>query len=290
MTEPHIFTLTGNLLAERTMEFASWEPGRTHRATRESFQVGGKGINVSKMLNRLGAPNTALCFSGGATGAECESWLQARGFGYRSFTSRTPTRAGLVVRGGKHAETTFLGQDMPPDPAALREAAGYLDEQADGQVLVLCGSFPGWPRPGFDPMRAAIARWTHRGEVVADTYGPPLVWSMAEPIELIKVNASELRGVGFAPEEALPDSPSRWVVTDGPRSIRIRDAGEAEKTLEPPRVHEASATGSGDVLLACMLHGVYHLKMTLREAVAFGMPYATANAAHPGIAEWDGPP
>ena len=54
MSTPHVFTLTGNLLAERTFQFASWEPGRTQRATGESFQVGGKGINVSKMLNRLG--------------------------------------------------------------------------------------------------------------------------------------------------------------------------------------------------------------------------------------------
>jgi 3'-phosphoadenosine 5'-phosphosulfate (PAPS) 3'-phosphatase len=52
---PHIFTLTGNLLAERTLTFDAWAPGRTQRATAESFQVGGKGINVAKMLARLGA-------------------------------------------------------------------------------------------------------------------------------------------------------------------------------------------------------------------------------------------
>jgi fructose-1-phosphate kinase PfkB-like protein len=66
---PHIVTLTGNLLAERTLNFDTWTPGQTQRATSESFQVGGKGINVAKMLRRLGAPCTALCFSGGATGA-----------------------------------------------------------------------------------------------------------------------------------------------------------------------------------------------------------------------------
>jgi 1-phosphofructokinase len=66
---PHIFTLTGNLLAETTLEFASWSPGKTQRASGETFQVGGKGINVSKMLTRLGAANTALCFTGGAAGS-----------------------------------------------------------------------------------------------------------------------------------------------------------------------------------------------------------------------------
>jgi hypothetical protein len=81
---PHIFTLTGNLLAERTLDFERWQPGETQRARRESFQVGGKGINVSKMLNRLGSPNTALCFVGGAPGAECAAWLETRGFSFRT--------------------------------------------------------------------------------------------------------------------------------------------------------------------------------------------------------------
>jgi hypothetical protein len=44
---PHIFTLTGNLLAERTLTFPAWSAGRTQRATAETFQVGGKGINMS---------------------------------------------------------------------------------------------------------------------------------------------------------------------------------------------------------------------------------------------------
>eukprot|EP01034_Spumella_vulgaris_P015204 gene15204-19416_t len=95
---PHIFTLTGNLLAERTLTFAAWAPGRTQRATGESFQVGGKGINVSKMLSRLGAPNTALCFTGGPSGDECFAWLHASGRAFHPFPTSTPTRTGTVVR------------------------------------------------------------------------------------------------------------------------------------------------------------------------------------------------
>src|SRR4051812_33795949 len=117
--EPHIFTLTGNLLAERTLEFDRWSPGRTQRATRETFQVGGKGVNVAKMLTRLGVPNTALCFIGGTPGAECEQWLRERHFNFRAFGTASPTRVGTVVRdaSGAHSETTFLGPDVPPDAA-----------------------------------------------------------------------------------------------------------------------------------------------------------------------------
>src|SRR5688572_11183380 len=40
------FTLTCNLLAETTYTFDAWTPGATQRARDETFQVGGKGINV----------------------------------------------------------------------------------------------------------------------------------------------------------------------------------------------------------------------------------------------------
>lgn len=291
---PHIHTFTGNLLAERTLEFDTWAPGQTQRARRESFQVGGKGVNVSKMLTRLGAANTALCFLGGAPGAECEAWLRARGFALKAFATDQPTRSGTVVRGGGHAETTFLGPDVPPSAAAVRACAEYLDALPAGQVLAVCGSIPGWAGSEFDPLRAALERWLARGILAADTYGPPLAWLAARPLQLIKINATELRTLGYAAESAGETlaaidrhSPARrWIVTDGPGAVWFRDAAEAPARLLPPPVPEVSATGSGDVLHAALLASLFRDGCTLAEAVAWAIPLAAANAAHPGIAEF----
>ncbi len=289
-SSPHIFTLTGNLLAERTLTFAAWAPGKTQRATAESFQVGGKGINVSKMLTRLGAPNTALCFTGGPSGEECFQWLRATGRAFHPFPSSTPTRTGTVVRAPGQPETTFLGTDAPPDAFALHACAAFLDAQPSGQVLALCGSFPGWSSPDFDPLRAALIRWLARGILVADTYGPPLAWFIAQPLALIKINADELRAL--APDLAhLPAhaAAQRWIITDGPNPIQIRDSAGTLSSATPPAIHEASATGSGDVFLACILHAWFHLGFDLPAAVNFALPYAAANAAHPGVAEFPEP-
>ncbi len=296
---PHIYTLTGNLLAERTLTFDTWTAGKTQRARSESFQVGGKGINVSKMLTRLRAPNTALCFTGGAAGAECVEWLAARSVPFGSFPTSTSTRVGLVIRthlsgsahAPSHSETTFLGPDSAPDATAVRACADFLDAQPAGQILALCGSFPGWATPAFDPLRPAFTRWLARGTLAADTYGPPLAWAASQPLALIKINADELRA--FAPDLAhLPPSTAtahRWVVTDGPRAVMLRDADGTLATLTPPPVREVSATGSGDVLFACVLHGLFARQLSLRDAVADALPYAAANAAHPAIAEFPEP-
>ncbi|HVU24402.1 MAG TPA: PfkB family carbohydrate kinase [Opitutus sp.] len=291
---PHLFTLTGNLLAERTLEFAAWSAGRTQRAVRESFQVGGKGINVSKMLNRLGLANTALCFTGRAPGAECKAWLRTHGIAFRGFSTPVPTRCGTVVRVPGQPETTFLGPDAAPHPGALRACADFLDAQPDGGLLAVCGSLPGWPSADYDPLRAALDRWLARGLLVADTYGPPLAWFAARALPLVKINAVELRTLfdsAASTESALAAAAAsspvrRWVVSDGPNAVWFRDETGAPAALSPPPVREISPTGSGDVLHAAIVKSLFVDGHPLREAVARALPLAAANAAHPGVAEF----
>lgn len=294
-----IFTLTFNLLAERTLTFERWSPGRTQRATGESFQVGGKGINVVKMLKRLGAPPaTALCFTGGATGDECEDWLRKNGLRHTCFAAASATRAGTVIRTRGAPETTFLGPDVPIDARAIRMCAKFLRRRASGSLLALCGSVPGWESPDFDPLRQILSDWNRHGLLVADTYGPPLAWMASQPLTLLRVNRTELLSLfpdaGSAPTSTLLKEARRkfsvscWVVSDGPSRVWVMDEDGVPASLKPPRVREISATGSGDVMLACILHARFCRGMGWKDAVAWAIPQAAANAAHPGIAEFPG--
>ncbi len=294
---PHLFTLTGNLLAERTLEFTDWQIGRTQRAVREVFHTRGKGVNVSNMLTRLGAPTTALIFAGGASGAESEAWLRQRGIAYRVFATLAPSRTGTVIWSDRQPETTFLGPDVPPDAAAIAACVAWLDTQADGQVLALCGSFPGWNDASFDPLRAALERWAHRGVLVADAYGPPLVWLAQLPLALVKINRQEFDA--FRPgagdmavrlQQVVANLPVKtWIVTDGPGSLWLALPGETPREFRPPVLREVSPTGSGDVFLAALLHGRWCHHLAWPEAIAHALPYAAANAAHPGVADFELP-
>ena len=298
---PPLITLTANLLAERTLEFDSWIMGKTQRARAESFQVGGKGINVSKMLNRLGAPNTALCFSGGATGAECEAWLRERGFAFRALATSRPTRTGTVVRSRGQTETTFLSVDLPPDTAALRACVDFLEAQPSGTVLAICGSLPGWETADFDGLRDVLHRWPERGSLVVDTHGAPLAWFANETAAFIRVNRGEILPLFSADEQKLSSGEllhlardrfraRRWAVTDGRAPVWFAGEVGDPESIPLPRVIEVSPTGSGDVMLACVLHGRFNRGLSWRDAVAAALPYAAANAAHAGIAEFPEPP
>ena len=298
---PQIHTLTGNLLWEQTLEFRDWAPGRTQRAASVHFQVGGKGINVSRMLNRLGSANTALCFPGGLSGSACTTWLKESKITFRAFPAAGATRVGTVVRGGSRPETTFLGPDVSPGKAALRACAAYLDGRPDGDILAISGSLPGWDTSDFDPLRAALERWARRATLVADTYGAPLAWLVERPVELVKINRDEFDafsagwGAGGRLAARLRDARHRfrarsWVVTDGGGPVAFIDGSDAAGRVVPPAVREVSPTGSGDVLLACILHARTRLGLALGDAVAYAAPFAAANAADPGIAEFPWPP
>jgi fructose-1-phosphate kinase PfkB-like protein len=300
---PPILTLTGNLLLEHTLEFPGWKAGQTQRATTESIQVGGKGINVSKMLHRLGAPNTALAFAGGSAGRACEEWLTARNFSFRLFPTTAPTRRGTVVRdaSGSQKETTFLGPDVAPEAAAVRACVAFLEAQPTGTVLAIGGSLPGWDSVEFDPLRDLLHRWPERGSLVVDTYGPPLAWFIDRAAALIRINRTELETLCAPGERKLSSGELllklrdrgralRWAVTDGPGPVWFLAEHNDPETLTGPVVREVSATGSGDVMLACTLFGRFHRGLSWRDAVAWSLPYAAANAAHAGVAEFPDPP
>lgn len=295
---PTLYTLTGNLLWERTLEFTSWSPGKTQRAQSETVQVGGKGINVSRMLNRLGAPTVALCFAGGSSGADCLEWLTTKGIPHHAFRCAIATRAGTVVRCSAQPETTFLGPDAAPDAAAWIACAAYLDALPDGQVLALCGSFPGWSTTAAEPLRAALNRWSTRGILTADTYGPPLTWALQQPLGLLKINRDEFNTLTSEAKGNHPLSSSMiatlassriqsLIVTDGGEPVWCIDRSNQARQFVPPHVPLMSATGSGDVLFACLLHAHYLRQLPWPEALAYALPFAAANAAAPGIAEFD---
>lgn len=296
--KPTIYTLTGNLLWERTLAFAAWSLGKTQRAQTESCQVGGKGINVSRMLARLNAPTEALCFTGGSTGADCLTWLNAKGIPHQAFATTTTTRIGVVIRANSQPETTFLGPDAAPDAAAWTACAAYIEKLSAGSVLALCGSFPGWTTPAAEPLRVALSRWAVRGTLAADTYGAPLAWALQQPLALVKINRDEFDALqpAASPTEpfairlasALAQSRAQtWIISDGDKPVWFAQKGNPPHSLTPPMITSVSPTGSGDVLLACLLHACYQRGMALADALAYALPYAAANAAHPGIADFD---
>lgn len=295
-----LYTLTGNLLAETTAHYPSIAPHRTHRAVSETFQVGGKGINVAKMAQRLGLSSTALCFPGGHTGERCRDWLMAQPFGFKAFALTTETREGWVVRDSEGSETTFLGCDHPVEEKPWRAALKMLGrELKGGDALALCGSVPGWRPALAEPLGELLGPLGEDVFVAVDTYGPPLRDLLQHPIDLVKINREELESIlpsGQAGENFFDvllqigrEHPSvkRWLITAGGGTVFALDENGKIFQMDPPKVEVVSAVGCGDVLLAGILHSLQVDGKSFPDAVAAALPLAAANAASAGIADFE---
>ena len=70
-----IYTVTFNPALDYVVFLDDLKLGDVNRSTRESIFYGGKGINVSTILNTLGLETTALGFIAGFTGKAIEDGL-----------------------------------------------------------------------------------------------------------------------------------------------------------------------------------------------------------------------
>lgn len=289
-----VVTLTGNLLAEWTIEVPLLQIGKTHRAEKISFQVGGKGINVSRILRHLGVDTEAHGFASGPMGEQCREWLRQHAVHHRLHPLDKGVRPGMVVRqSGKveAKETTLLGLDLAIPTNSWQLAMNQIGTQKP-RWLAICGSFPGWHSSWMEQIHELL---TAGIEISVDTYGPPLEDLVKLPVELVKVNRDELQRLlpetqGTTTIDLLAEisnsSPVRnWIITDGPNPILAAFENGDVFEVRPARIVEVSAMGSGDTFLAALMQQSLQAAgpvQMLQQAAAC----ATANAASPGIADF----
>ena len=120
--------------------------------------------------------------------------------------------------------------------------------------LAICGSIPGWQGGWLESVQALVS--DKNIQVCVDTYGPALEDLITLPLELVKINRSEL--ARLRPEmanagsmdllaEVSEGSPVRnWIITDGSNPILAAFENGELYEVEPAVIEEASPTGSGE--------------------------------------------
>lgn len=289
-----ITTLTGNLLAEWTCDIEELQSGTRHRAKAASFQVGGKGVNVAKVLQRFGNETSALAFADGAIGDHCGQWLETHGIPHRLFPLGAEVRNGLVVRAANGTETTFLGLDQPVPQDSWSQAMEWVAREKPAW-LAICGSIPGWRDEWTHSVESLLTQSPVR--VAVDTYGPPLTSLARLPLDLVKINRSELERLYKLPEKTdwgpicshlRERSPVKnWIITDGANPVHAHFLHSGAYRIVPADIEEISPTGSGDTFLAALLA---QWEAAPEAALTFAAACATANAASAQIGDFPIPP
>lgn len=264
-----IITLTLNPAIDETVEVDRFGEGDTNRVGAIRRDIGGKGINVARVLKELGYEPLASGFAPGNLGRMIEDTLVDSGIGTELVTFAGETRTNInIIDRATHSITVLAatGPDVPPEAVAqLRER--LLRRIRADTWLVLAGSIP----PPLDPslLIELISAVQERGGATAlDADGPVVAAVLKSDVRptLLKLNDHELERLQGSPLEsgeavlaATHELQSRGVpnvvITRGQYGA-IAVTAEGDFRALPPAVEVRSAVGAGDGFLAGLLLGL----------------------------------
>ena len=136
-----IYTVTFNPAVDYVVHVENMKNGSVNRSSCEEIYFGGKGINVSVVLNELGVPSVALGFVAGFTGQAIRDGIENIGIrtDFINLGSGN-SRINIKIKSGQ--ETEINGQGPFIDDKALDEFFRKLDMLKDNDILILAGSIP----------------------------------------------------------------------------------------------------------------------------------------------------
>ncbi|MCM3782766.1 1-phosphofructokinase [Neobacillus mesonae] len=279
-----IYTVTLNPSIDYIVEVDNLELGSLNRMKRDLKLPGGKGINVSRVLEQLGADHTALGFIGGFTGNFINEYLNNEGIRPDFVRIQDDTRINVKLKHGQETEINGLGPGITEDEAtALIEK---LDQLTQGDILVLSGSIP--PSLGGDFYNRLIEACQKAGaEFVIDTTGEALLEALYFKPLLVKPNHHELAemfGVTIHSQDDLITY-GRKLLDEGAKHVIISMAGEGALFITNEEVYHASvpsgtvknSVGAGDSMIAGFVGTLTQTKEPL-EAFRTGVASGSATA------------
>lgn len=288
-----IYTVTLNTSIDYYVSCGGFETGRTNRTKTTEMLPGGKGINVSVMLKRMGYESVALGFTGGFTGREIARLLEEAGI-HTDFVelSDGTSRINVKIEDIEGTEINGAGPVIKQEEADLFWEK--LDKLNEKDVLVLSGSVPaGMPDDTYEKIISRLAG--KKVKIVVDAEGDLLVKALKYKPFLVKPNHHELEGIFHVPIEDFDSAEKygRRLSEMGARNVIVTMAGMGAVYIsEEGFVYRHGAlegnfvngVGAGDSMIAGFLAGFMD-SGDCKQAFLLGLSAASATAFSKGLGE-----
>ncbi|WP_077324282.1 1-phosphofructokinase [Virgibacillus siamensis] len=279
-----IYTCTITPSIDYTTYLPDFETGTLNRTSEVYFYPGGKGINVSRVLQRLNVQSTALGFTGGFTGNFITDFLQREGIKTDFIDTNEITRINVKIKSGEETELNGPGPNIAPkQQAVLLEKINALRE---GDWFVLAGSLPdSIPNSFYYQIAENCSKQGIR--FVLDTSGPALTDLIPTKPFLIKPNQAEL-GQIFDTEitgkkealhyaSRLADYGIQHVIVSMGKDGALLVSGNKKWDAAPPKGKAVNTVGAGDSLVSGFLAS-YLRNQNPEEAFRYGVASGSATA------------
>ena len=258
----------------------------------EEYVAGGKGINMSIVLKRLGLDNIATGFLGGFSGKYIEEFLEKEGITPQFISVEGTTRINVKVKGEVETEINAAGPSVCVEQ--FQQLMNYFEDVLkEVDIVFLAGN----AAPGLDESSyVEIAKLCHaRGvKLVLDTTKDLLLACLPYHPFMIKPNLHELEelfGVNIQTKEEMIDYAFK-LREKGARNVLISCGGEGAFlvneigevfTSNTPKGMLINSVGAGDSMLAGFMAKFIETN-DYRKSLKQGAASGSATAFSVGIA------
>ncbi|NPA15824.1 MAG: 1-phosphofructokinase [Deferribacteres bacterium] len=290
-----IATVTLNPSLDHNIEVEELKIDDVTRMLNSKLDPGGKGINVSRIINTLGGPTVAYGFIAGKEGGQLSLFLAEEGILNSFIAVEGRTRINVIITERKTGKQTRINAEGPrveiEDLERLKERITRLGGGiCSVSFMVFAGSLPpGLPKTTY---RDLIEEIKELGiKVVLDTDGEPLKQGVKAKPFMIKPNTYELQRLvdrEIKTESDVLDAAER-LLSDGIELVAVTRGGKSAFLVtkdfiyrcQPPKIKVISAVGSGDAFIGAFLLALYR-GHGYPEAFKWGIAAGAATALVPG--------
>ncbi|HAR6086411.1 TPA: 1-phosphofructokinase [Staphylococcus pseudintermedius] len=288
-----IYTVTFNPSIDYVMFVDDFAAGALNRTTAIAKFAGGKGINVSRVLQTLQVPSTALGFIGGFPGQFIENTLKEEGI-HTAFTQvDEDTRINVKLKSQTETEINAAGPHITETQVATLFEQLHVTTAED--IVVVAGSVPGSLPDTIYIDIAKIAQQTG-AKLVVDAEKSLIEGILPYYPLFIKPNQHELEAMFNTKIETDQDvlTYARRLVDKGAQSVIVSLGGagaiyadrEVAYKIQAPQGQVVNTVGAGDSTVAGMVAGISQ-NLALPEALKLAVASGSATAFNDDLAQYD---
>ncbi|MBT2582180.1 1-phosphofructokinase [Planococcus sp. ISL-109] len=286
-----IYTCTITPSIDYTAYLSHFESGKLNRSEEVYYYPGGKGINVSRVLSRLGLGSRALGYAGGFTGHYIEQFLAEEGIETDFIDTGEITRINVKIKTDKETELNGPGPEI--NETQLQELNNKISTMKQDDWFVLAGSLSkSIPMQFFkDLANTCNERGIH---FVLDTSGSALKELIDTKPFLIKPNEHELGEIfgvaihtqseAFHYASKLVDQGIEHVVVSMGAAGAIYANRDQWYTAQAPKGNVVNTVGSGDSLVSGFIASYIDEQDPVR-AFQYGVASGSATAFRTDLCE-----
>ena len=290
-----INTITLNPSLDYIVKVDNFKVDAVNRSNEEQIYPGGKGINVSIVLNNLGVKNTALGFIAGFTGDEILRRIKDHGVDC-DFIKVKSGLSRINVKLKSNEETVINGSGPRISESDLELLFEKISHLKKGDYLVLSGSIPSSvPNDIYESIMKRLL--DKEVEFVVDATKDLLLKVLKYKPFLIKPNHHELAElfnvtlnddndiIKYGKKLQEMGAKNVLISMAGDGAILIPENGDPIKR-EVPKGILKNSVGAGDSMVAGFISG-YLKNNDINEAFKMGIATGSASAFSEELATKD---